>query len=341
LSVRIIKCVVWDLDRTLWHGVAAESDDVGLNPGVRAAVTALDAAGVLQSVASRGDEELALAALGRLGMADYLLFPQINWGDKDKSLIRIAEKLNLGLDSLVLVDDDPYERGQVAAALPQVETIAPDELGALVAKVGRQPTTPEAGNRRALYQVEHSRSEAERRSGLSPQAWADQLGLEFTVRQLRSEDLERARELTVRTHQLNTTGITYSAGELRRLRGDPDHLVLAASLRDRFGDYGTIGLAVVQTTSDVWILTLLLTSCRVVSRGAGSLLLGDVQRRAAAAGARLEAEMVPTERNRMMTVALRLAGFQTSTDRRHGHLVLLAPATPPQPPRHVTVRSEP
>lgn len=338
--MRLVKCVVWDLDRTLWDGVAIESDAVELNAGVREAVVALDTAGVLQSVASRGDEEVALATLERLGVAGFLLFPQIAWTDKDRGVARIAEKLNIGLDSVVLVDDDPYERAQVAAALPEVECIAPEDLSALLERVGGQEATGEARNRRAMYRAEQARSEAEAVSGLSPQEFAAQLALEFSVRRLCAEDLDRARELTLRTHQLNTTGIAYDRDELDLLRRDPGHLVLAASLRDRFGDYGTIGLAVARTTRDLWVLTLLLTSCRVVSRGAGSLLLADIQRRAGAAGARLHAEMVPTERNRMMTVTLRLAGFEVL--RRDGERLVLVAAAPPQPvPPHITVRSEP
>jgi FkbH-like protein len=128
---------------------------------------------------------------------------------------------------------------------------------------------------------------------------------------------------------------------LEKLLCDPDHLLLAASLRDCFGDYGTIGLAVLQTTQDVWVLRLLLTSCRVVSRGAGSLLLDDIRRRAYEAGVGLEAEMIPTERNRIMGVTLRLAGFELLPARRGDRIVLSATAAAPPIPQHVTVRSEP
>ncbi len=337
----LLKCVVWDLDMTLWEGVAMESDDVRLRAGIRESILEFDAAGVLQSIASRSDEDTALKMLNRLGVAGYFLFPQIAWRDKDISVRLIAGRLNIGLDSVVLVDDDPYERAQVAAALPAVRCVAPEDLGSLAARVRGQSVTSEGKTRRVMYQAEQARTHAEQASGLSRQEFIARLGLEFSVRRLHSDDLSRARELTLRTSQLNTTGIVYSREELERLTGDPDHLLLAASLRDRFGDYGTIGLAVLQTTQDVWTLKLLLTSCRVVSRGAGSLLLDDIRRRAHAAGVGLEAEMIPTERNRIMAVTLRLAGFRPAPERRGDRVVLSATAAPPQPPQHVDARSEP
>jgi FkbH-like protein len=339
--MKLVKCVVWDLDMTLWEGVALESDKVRLKPGVRESVLEFDAAGVLQSIASRSDEDTALEMLNRLGVASYFLFPQIAWRDKNISVQLIAEQLNIGLDSIVLMDDDPYERAQVASALPEVECIAPEDLGSLMARVRRQHVTSEGKTRRVTYQAEQARGHAERASGLSRQEFIAQLGLQFSVRRLRPGDLDRARELTLRTSQLNTTGIVYSREELEKLLCDPDHLLLAASLRDCFGDYGTIGLAVLQTTQDVWVLRLLLTSCRVVSRGAGSLLLDDIRRRAYEAGVGLEAEMIPTERNRIMGVTLRLAGFELLPARRGDRIVLSATAAAPPIPQHVTVRSEP
>ncbi len=336
----LVKCVVWDLDMTLWEGVALESDDVKLRAGIRESVLEFDAAGVLQSIASRSDENTALEILNRLGVAGYFLFPQIGWQDKNISVQVIAEQLNIGLDSMVLVDDDPYERAQVASALPTVQCIAPEDLGSLVARVRGQSVTSEGKTRRVMYQAEQARADAEQASGLSRQEFTAQLGLQFSVRRLRPDDLDRARELTLRTSQLNTTGIVYSREELERLQCEPDHLLLAASLRDRFGDYGTIGLAVLETTQDVWVLKLLLTSCRVLSRGAGSLLLDDIRRRAHEAGVRLEAEMISTERNRIMAVTLRLAGFKLLQERRGDRSVLSATAAPPQTPSHVTVRSE-
>jgi FkbH-like protein len=114
----------------------------------------------------------------------------------------------------------------------------------------------------------------------------------------------------VRTHQLNTTGYAYSRDELAALLSSPRHLVLMASLEDRYGTYGKVGLALVETAEAAWTIKLLLMSCRVASRGAGALLLNQIRRLARQRGARLLAEFVPNERNRQMYITFRFAGFK-------------------------------
>ncbi|HEU0300077.1 MAG TPA: hypothetical protein VFR37_11495, partial [Longimicrobium sp.] len=134
-------------------------------------------------------------------------------------------------------------------------------------------------------------------------------------------DLQRAEELTQRTNQLNTTGYTYDYAELNAFRTSPRHLLLVAGLEDRFGTYGKIGLALVEKTSpEVWTLKLLLMSCRVMSRGVGTIMMSHVMSETRAAGARLRAEFKPNGRNRMMEVTYRFGGFHEVE--RQGELVI-------------------
>ena len=124
------------------------------------------------------------------------------------------------------------------------------------------------------------------------------------------QDLARAEELTVRTHQLNTTGYTYSYDELDELRHSPNHLLLIAGLDDIFGSYGKIGLCVVELGLQAWTIKLLLMSCRVISRGVGAVLLTQIMKLAKKAGVRLRAEFVSNDRNRMMYITYKFAGFR-------------------------------
>ena len=127
------KCVVWDLDDTLWSGTLAEDglDGITIKPELVEAIKLLDARGILNSVASKNDEELARAALQQFGLSQYMLFPQINWGPKSTSIRRIADELNLGIDSFVFVDDQAFERAEVMRANPEIIAMAPNQLGAL------------------------------------------------------------------------------------------------------------------------------------------------------------------------------------------------------------------
>ena len=116
------KCVVFDLDQTLWSGILLEGK-VTLKPGVRELLAALDSRGILLSLASKNSREHAQEQLTALGIEEYFLYPQINWGRKSDSLKAIAKDIDIGIDTLIFVDDNPFDRDDVTAALPQVEVL--------------------------------------------------------------------------------------------------------------------------------------------------------------------------------------------------------------------------
>ena len=135
------------------------------------------------------------------------------------------------------------------------------------------------------------------------------LNMRFIISQVEEGDLQRVEELTVRTHQLNSTGYTYSYEELDQLRKSNDYKLLIAQLDDVYGSYGKIGLALVKMKEDVWTIKLLLMSCRVVSRGVGSVMINYLMQMAQKHNVHLMAEFVPNGKNRMLYVTYKFAGF--------------------------------
>ncbi len=307
-----IKCLVWDLDGTVWNGVLLE-EPVGLRDDSVALIQALDRRGVLQSVASQGDHEAAWAQLAAFDLDEYFLCPQIGWNAKSKSIDNIAQSLNLGLDTFAFVDDQDYERAEVAHAHPEVLCLdSRQDLSKLVhhPRLRPGPETPERGSRRLMYKEDMKRRTAEEMFNGSAAEFQAALAMELSLYRATAEDLTRVEELVARTSQLNSTGHVYAADELDEFSRSPCHIMLVAELNDRFGWYGKVGLAVVEIRKDVWILKLLVVSCRVMSRGVGVTLLGEIMRRAQDAGARLQAEFRHTGRNRIMMVTYRFAGFR-------------------------------
>ncbi|SCK46257.1 HAD family hydrolase [Streptomyces sp. WMMB 322] len=307
----VVKCLVWDLDDTLWDGVVLEGDEPEPFPDALKTLRTLDERGILHAAASRGEYAVTSRHLDRHGLEEWFSDVRVGWGAKSEAVRRIAEGLNIGLDTVAFVDNDPVERAEVASALPAVRCYPADQAGALPDLAEFQPefVTEEAGRRRQLYRTERRRKAAEEEFGEDRQGFLTSLGLEMTLREATEDDLTRASELTVRTHQLNTSGLTYDAEELRKLSASADHRVQVAELRDKFGDYGIIGLAVTELTPHDSVLRLMLMSCRVASRGVGTVLLDHLIREAVASGRRPVAHFVPTETNRNMLVTLRFAGF--------------------------------
>lgn len=306
------KCLVWDLDNTVWDGVLLEGDRLTLRAGVVDTLRALDERGILHSVASRNEPEAALARLREFGLDEYFLHPQIGWRPKSESVRAVADALGIGVDALAFVDDDPFERAEVAFAVPEVLCLDAAEVAGLARRPEFSPgyVTEDAGRRRQMYRAAERRTAAEEGFSGPQEGFLAELGMQLKVSAARPEDLRRAEELTVRTHQLNATGRTYSYAELDALRTSDTHELLVVELTDRFGPYGTIGLVLVETGEDAWVLRLLLMSCRVLSRGIGAILVNLLRQRARETGRRLLADFVRTDRNRMMYVAYRLGGFR-------------------------------
>lgn len=320
---RAVKCVVWDLDETVWEGVLLEGGGQRLRPGVMDALRTLDDRGVLHSIASRNAPDAALERLREHGIADYFLVPQIGWGSKSESVGAIAQALNIGIDALAFIDDQPFERDEVASVHPGVLCLDAAEVEGLTGRPEMMPevVTADARNRRRMYLADHARTVAEERFDGPKDAFLADLGMEMTIAPALEEDLLRAEELTRRTNQLNTTGETFGLEELRAFAACPDHLLLMAGLDDRYGSYGKIGLALVAKESEAWRIRLLLMSCRVMSRGVGAVLINHLRDRAREAGVRLVADFVPTDRNRMMYITYKFNHFREVG--REGERILL------------------
>lgn len=328
-----IKCVVWDLDNTIWDGVLLEPEPVRLRTEIVERIRDLDRLGILQSIASKNDRDAAMTQLAEFGIADYFLYPEISWHPKSESVREIAKSLNIGTDTVAFVDDQPFELAEVTHTLPEVTTVDIAELDDALRRPEFQPrfVTDESHRRRQMYHDSITRDTAEREFTGTTMDFLATLDMDLTIRPAGLEDLRRAEELTIRTNQLNSTGVTYSYQELDDLRKSPDHLLLVASLRDRFGEYGTIGLCLVAKGDEHWTLLLLLMSCRVMSRGVGTVLLNHIVSEAQAAGRGLRAEFVETGRNRIMYVTYMFAGFR-EVSRVDSRLVLEAGPDSSQPP---------
>ncbi|MGP3973968.1 HAD-IIIC family phosphatase [Streptomyces sp. 8N114] len=307
----VVKCLVWDLDNTLWRGTLLEDGDAHLDEDIAAVVKELDSRGILQSVASKNEHEPVWAHLMSLGIAEYFVVPQIGWGTKSAAVRRIAEALNFSQETIAFIDDQPAERAEVSFHLPDVRCY-PAERALMLMELPEfspQTITVDSRRRRKMYQANIER-EAEREAFSGPdEQFLRTLDLRLRLRRADDAELSRVEELTLRTSQMNATGVHYSDAVLRDLCADPAHEVLVATLTDRFGPHGAIGVLLLDTDPRRWHVKLLATSCRVVSFGVGTAILNWLTTEAFRAGVHLVADFRPTSRNRMMDIAYRFAGF--------------------------------
>ena len=322
----MIKCVIWDLDHTVWHGTLLENDRLALREGIVEIIQTLDNWGIIQSIASKNSHDDAIRMLQSFGISEYFLYPQISWDLKSAAISRIKEKLNIGMDAIAFIDDQPFERDEVSFIHEQVTCLDTNSIDTILGLFKPRFITDESSLRRKMYQDDDKRNREEQEIG-DNRKFLETLQLDFSIRPASVSDLQRVEELTARTNQLNTTGYIYTYEELEELIHSPDHLLLVSGLTDKYGSYGKIGVALLACTERVWTLKLLLMSCRVMSRGVGRVLLNYIMNLARENGCRLQAEFLPTDRNRLMYATYKFAGFTEVETLENGVILLEHPLT--------------
>src|SRR5581483_5397293 len=179
--MKSIKCVIWDLDHTIWHGTLLENDRLELREGIVDIIKTLDSWGIIQSIASKNNHEDAMQVLQSFGIDEYFLYPQINWDLKSNAVIRIKEKLNIGIDAIAFVDDQPFERDEVAFVHEQVTCLDADGIHNMLHQFKPRFITDESAQRRKMYLDDDRRNQEEQEIGNNRKFLAS-LQLDFSIR---------------------------------------------------------------------------------------------------------------------------------------------------------------
>ncbi|HVK88629.1 MAG TPA: HAD-IIIC family phosphatase [Kofleriaceae bacterium] len=311
------KLIVVDGDNTLWGGVIGEVgwEHVELadnTPGeafraFQAHLLDLRRAGWLLALCSKNHDDDIVQVFTRSEMRlelSHFATRRVGWEAKSASIISIADELGLGLDAVVFIDDNPHEIAEVSAQLPAVLCIQmpsdPVHWGTTLARSSafdRAPPTSADLARAGQYAEERQRTQLRERFASTEDYLAD-LGLCVRVYPPREEHVVRLAQLVAKTNQFNLTCRRRSEAELRALCSSDQHLVLMADARDRFGDYGQIGVVIAEQRGDTARLDTFLVSCRVLGRGVEDAILaaarGALRQRGAPV---LVAEIVEGPRN--------------------------------------------
>jgi FkbH-like protein len=307
------KCIVWDLDNTLWKGVLVEDgpEKLEVDPGVVEVIRETDRRGILHSIASKNNPEDALAVLRAHGLEEYFLCPQIGWHPKSRSVADIAQLLNIGLNTVAFVDDQPFEREEVKQAHPEVTTLdVTDYRGIPKREECRVPVTPESRRRRLMYRQQESRKAALTGYQGDYMSFLRACDIRLEIASLADENLERVYELAQRTNQMNFSGNRYPRSQLCELMKSRDHETFVLSCTDKFGSYGIVGFALVERREPR--LLDLMFSCRVQSKRVEHAFLTFLLKRfVGEEGRDLFADYRRTPKNAASGQVFEEMGFQT------------------------------
>ena len=263
-----VKCVAWDLDNTVWNNTLIESnpEDLMLREGVKQAILDLDAKGILQVVVSKNYEKDVVPVLQRLGIYEYFVYVCANWLPKSQNLSAIAKRLNINIDSFLLIDDSAFEREEVTRCLGKIrvydEKVVPRLASLPELSV---PITTEAMNRRKMYQQEVQRKDIER-SYSSVSSFLKDCRIIVVAEHIGYNSFERSFELLQRTNQLNLSGRRYQRDVFKEICNKEYKNIFVLSCSDRYGDYGQVGCIWVQPQGKTLSINEFVLSCRVAGK---------------------------------------------------------------------------
>jgi FkbH-like protein len=335
------KCLVLDLDNTLWGGVIGDDGLGGIQLGqgnpegeafssFQQYALSLRQRGVILAVCSKNDEHNAKEPFERhsemvLGLEDISCFVA-NWNDMASNLRVIAQRLNIGLDSLVFVDDNPAERAIVRQLVPEVSVpeMPVDPAGYVYALEGHRYFQTLFLEAEDFKRTDFYRANAEREMLL--QATPGDIGgylasLRMTSRlaSIDEHTVERCTQLINKSNQFNLTTRRYSVAEVLARSGDPEWVTVSATLADRFGDNGLISVAMARAETDALRIDTWLMSCRVLKRGVERQMLNHLAEQARQRGLRrLEGEYIPSAKNSMVARHYEVLGFQPNGNSAEG-----------------------
>ena len=337
------KCLVLDLDNTLWGGVIGDDGPEGIKLGqgsaegeaylaIQRAALEYRARGIVLAVSSKNDETVAREPFRThpemLLREDHIAVFQVNWQDKASNLRAIAERLNIGIDSLVFLDDNPFEREQVRRALPLAA------VPELPAEPALYPTalawagyfeavtiSTEDRKRADFYQANATRNATLAESS-DMESYLRSLNMSCTIRPFDPIGRARIAQLINKSNQFNLTTRRYTENEVATIEGAPDKFTMQVRLADKFGDNGMISVIVFDKCGDDWINDIWLMSCRVLGRRVEEAALAYVCAAAKAEGAKqLIGRYLPSAKNRMVANHYGRLGFKQIEEREDGGTV--------------------
>jgi len=351
------KCIVVDLDNTLWGGIVGEDGFNGIKIGpeppgnayveFQKILLSFYQRGIILAINSKNNYDDAIKVIKEhpymILREEHFSCLRINWNDKVLNMKEIANELNIGLDSIIFVDDDPVNREYMKSSLPQVHTLDlsqdPSQYPDIIKNMNELSVlnlTIEDTQRGKMYTEQRKRSELEK-SSPDLGNFLRQLDLRISIKSADDFTIPRISQLTLKTNQFNLTTKRYQESDIKRLSQDNKYMIGCAQVQDKFGDNGITGAFIIHKDNPKeWFIDTFLLSCRVMGREVEKGILGHIIEQAGKSGVeRIKAQFIPTQKNKPIEGFLPDCGFQ-----RDGEFWIYSIKSPFIIPECLTVSNE-
>lgn len=262
-----IKCLCWDLDNTLWSGVIGDDGIQNVIPNKKAIqlIKDFDKKGILQSIISKNNHDIAWSKIRELELEKYFLHPKINWDPKSSNIFNLSKQLNIGIDTFGLIDDSLWEREEVGSTHSSVRLYHPFQIDYMsVLSEFNQAASQVSANRRELYITGLNRQEDSKSWGSDLNGFLKSCEMEMEIKVPDQNELIRCHELVQRSNQFNLSGKHFNKNDFNKLI--EQDLYLSVSLKDKYGDYGIILFTIIKSAESLEVKEFVM-SCRVAMKG--------------------------------------------------------------------------
>jgi FkbH-like protein len=330
------KCLVLDLDNTLWGNIIGEDGFEGIKMGpypegrsfveFQKVIKSLSENGIILAINSKNNQNETMKVINEhphmiLREKDFSCI-KINWNDKISNMKEIAKELNIGLDSIVFFDDDPINRELLRMSLPEVNTIELPKDPSIYAQILRDlndfntlKITNDDVQRKTMYKQEQNRQKLQS-STENLNEYLKKLDIKIKIKLDDKLSVARISQLILKTNQFNLTTKRYQEEEIREFVKDETMIVGCSEVEDKFGENGITNVFIIKTKPNEWIIDTFLLSCRIMGRGIEEGIIGKILEIAKNKGIeKIIATFIPTEKNKPAENFLKNYGFEKEDEK--------------------------
>ena len=330
------KCLVLDLDNTLWGNIIGEDGIEGIKIGpypegrsfveFQKVIKALSENGIILAINSKNNQKDAMKAINEhphmiLREKDFSCI-KINWNDKISNMREISNELNIGLDSIVFFDDDPVNRELLRMSIPEINTVELPKDPSTYAQILRNlndfntlKITKDDTHRKIMYKQEQNRQKLES-STENLNEYLKKLDIKIKIKLDDKFSISRISQLILKTNQFNLTTKRYQEEEIKEFVKDETMIVGCSEIEDKFGENGITNVFIIKTKPNEWIIDTFLLSCRIMGRGIEEGIIGKILEIAKNKGIeKIIATFIPTEKNKPAENFLKNYGFEKEDEK--------------------------
>lgn len=303
----MVKCIVFDLDNTIWNGTLDANDDVKLNEKISEYIKSAFEKGIVLAIASKNNYRQAYNKIVDLGIEKYFYKFYISWDDKYKAIKDLADKLNISVEHILFIDDSDIELTEALYYIPTLQVLNVKDIDLLKQYLNADSIlTDEAKNRNKIYKILEERKKTE--AQMTKEKFLKYCNIKISIDIAKKEEFYRINELLSRTNQMNLNNKILTVEELNKISKNEEYTIFSIKMIDIFADYGIVGTAIIKEEDTIEIKYFAI-SCKVEGRNIGKNVIEYIKKIAKKKKKNIEAKYIYNLKNEKLKALFVLNGF--------------------------------